>query len=810
MTAINNFVLFIRKDNSTLKKLAISNDGTYTIGRSESCDIAIDEPALSRVHLSVTLQDGNLSVQDRSSNGSAIGNQRLGKEQAHAITKNTTIDLSEGAITLQLSINETTSTRIPTKVPTQHSELSSEMDAIFPKLKAKGKLTFGRSENCDIVLASLQVSRQHAVLELQGSEIVLNDLQTTNGTFVNGERITGPTTITPDDQINIGSSLFALEGGTVDLQYAIVADNIEKTYPKGFVGLNTMSIKIPSREFVALMGPSGCGKSTLLKSLNGASPITGGSITIQGLQLNNSNFNTLKKHIGYVPQDDIVHRELSVEKTLFYAAKLRMAKDVSNDEINEKINQVLKSLNLDASTIRHNRISELSGGQRKRISIAVELLNDPTILFLDEPTSPLDPETIEDFLNCIRNLVKKGQTVIMVTHKPSDLDYVDKVIFLSKGGYQTYYGNKNEVFEYFNKDSIIEVYSLMKTPDSGKQWNAKWVEQNPASNEKDQSEALAPKPATSMLRQYYWLSARYFNIKWNDAWNLVLLLAQPFIIGLLLVFIFRDMQLSVLFLMAVSAVWFGVSNASKEIVSELAIYERERMFNLSIFNYIASKISILSIIALVQVLIFVSIIYFTYEFRAGEVRLWQYAPHAAFMFFLSVSATIFGLFLSSIFSNTEKVMTFVPIVLMPQIMLAGVMAKMDNDLKIFLSYFTLGRWGTEGFAHIQDHSATTLGHWADKDQSIPASVLQFLPKPPQAPTGGNPPAPPNQDTSAAIEMELQPQGAIEQLDFYDASKDLISLFPQDFAGVVSAIILLNGLFLLGIYIALKRRDNRFM
>ncbi|MCB0641183.1 MAG: FHA domain-containing protein [Phaeodactylibacter sp.] len=823
MATVKNLVLHIQKEGRTLKKIRISKDGTYDLGRNEACHITINAQKISRNHLSTVFQGGKVFVRDNdSSNGTAIQGQPLQAQEMHPITQDTYIDLSQGEITLYLElelaeVQQPVPAAQPKRVSIKADPSNSQQlqgTQILELLNERGEIVIGRAPDCDLVLPSLMVSRKHAVLKKEASGITLQDQNSTNGTFVNGSRIQGMVRIEPSDQITIGPSNFYLKGGLVDPQYAIVAENIEKVYPGGYVGLNKMSIKIPTREFVALMGPSGCGKSTLLKGLNGANPITSGSVTIQGLQLNKSNFNTLKQHIGYVPQDDIVHRELTVQKTLFYAAKLRMAKDVTNEEINEKIDQVLKSLNLNANAIRHNKIRDLSGGQRKRISIAVELLNDPTILFLDEPTSPLDPETIEDFLKCIQGLVQKGQTVIMVTHKPSDLNYVDKVIFLSKGGFHTYYGEKDSILEHFDRKNLIEVYSLMKDPNTGKKWYQSWLQQHPMSVVQKQSDTLEPKPSTSIFRQFYWLSRRYFNIKWNDKWNLGLLMAQPFIIAFLLIFIFTQLQISVLFLMAISAVWFGVSNASKEIVAELPIYDRERMFNLHIGNYIASKVVVLSVIALVQVLLFVGIIFLTYKFRDDAVlELWSFWPNVGFMFFLSVSATIFGLLLSAVFSNTEKVMTFVPIALMPQIMLAGIISQLNNNLKTILSYFTLGRWGTEGFAHIQDNAASNIGEWADEEQSIPAGVMQLKPQAPpepELPTDGSLPPPP--DTTSVpptIEMELQPEGAMESLNLYGHEDVSVSLFPEDFSGVVLAIMILNVICLAGIYIALKRKDKKF-
>ena len=308
------------------------------------------------------------------------------------MTSPTTVSLAHGEFAVEIiPINDVKIVESVVKPITQN-EVSKDIN-LFDLLKARKEIIIGRSSDCDYVLTSLQVSRKHTLLQWEDDKIFLQDLDTTNGTFVNGVPVRQRVVIQSTDQITIGTTTFALQSGLVELKYAIVADNIQKVYAKGVIGLNKMSLKIPSQQFIALMGPSGCGKSTLLKGLNGANPVTSGAITIQGLSLNNENYNTLKKYIGYVPQDDIVHGDLSVEKTLYYAAKLRMSDDVSKKEISAKIDQVLTNLNLDSTSIRKNKINELSGGQRKRISIAVELLNDPKILFLDEPTSPLDPET---------------------------------------------------------------------------------------------------------------------------------------------------------------------------------------------------------------------------------------------------------------------------------------------------------------------------------------------------------------------------------------------------------------------------------
>ena len=803
MVPLEKLQLKVLQNAQVITQVNVSEYGVYHVGRSEACHITINSNVISGCHLTISLCEQGLTVRDNaSSNGSTINSNTMIAHQEYNLTSPTTVSLAHGEFAVEIiPINDVKIVESVVKPITQN-EVSKDIN-LFDLLKARKEIIIGRSSDCDYVLTSLQVSRKHTLLQWEDDKIFLQDLDTTNGTFVNGVPVRQRVVIQSTDQITIGTTTFALQSGLVELKYAIVADNIQKVYAKGVIGLNKMSLKIPSQQFIALMGPSGCGKSTLLKGLNGANPVTSGAITIQGLSLNNENYNTLKKYIGYVPQDDIVHGDLSVEKTLYYAAKLRMSDDVSKKEISAKIDQVLTNLNLDSTSIRKNKINELSGGQRKRISIAVELLNDPKILFLDEPTSPLDPETIEDFLSCIRQLVHKGQTVIMVTHKPSDLDYVDQVIFLSKGGYQTYFGEKEGLLTHFSKDNIIEIYSMMKSPSQGKDWNDYWLKKYPTEAAEVEQQALELKENTSLIKQYFWLSARYFNIKINDGWNLALLLAQPIIIAGLLVFIFGHLQVSVMFMMAISAVWFGVSNAAKEIVSELPIYERERMYNLSIINYIASKLTVLSVVAFVQVIIFVSIINVNYQGDDSQVQFWDIPDTILFMFLLSVSATLFGLFLSAVFSNTEKVMTFVPIALMPQIMLAGVIAPLDNSLKIVLSCFTLGRWGTEGFAHLQDNAAREQGNWANKEIDLPASVMQWQPVLSNSGGGANPPTSDNG-------MELVPQGAMNQLGLYSDDGSTLSVFPESILGVFIAISLINMLCLIGLYAALKSKDKRFV
>ena len=485
---------------------------------------------------------------------------------------------------------------------------------------------------------------------------------------------------------------------------AIRAYKLKKVTEKGKTILQESTFDIPKGELIAVLGPSGCGKSTILKALNGDSPATSGRVWLSGLEFNEENFNTIKSQIGYVPQDDNIHLELSVEKTLYYSANLRLINS-SPKEKKQKIEEVMKILKIDA--IRKSKIEKISGGQRKRVAIARELLTDPPILFLDEPTSPLDPQTIKEFLEILKELTYKGTTVIMVTHKPEDLFYMDKAIFMAVGGHITYFGPATNYLQYFCVSNVIEVYSLLDGPNTD-YWINKYTDLNPSILKENLDVSPVKSKEPNYILQYFWLSLRYLNIKINDSKNLLIMIGQAPAIALLLCLVFDKVSQVVPFFMAVSAIWFGANNSAREIVSEQKIYKRERMFNLGIFPYLFSKVTVLGLVALVQSILFTSILFYRYNqsnFGYKGIELSDPVMVVIWMTYLSLAATIMGLLISSFVNNTEKVMSIIPVILIPQIMLAGVVVKIKFVFVELLSYLTLSRWGTTGFAKIQENIA---------------------------------------------------------------------------------------------------------
>jgi ABC-type multidrug transport system ATPase subunit len=475
----------------------------------------------------------------------------------------------------------------------------------------------------------------------------------------------------------------------------------KKSKPK--IGLMESSFEIRSGTLTAIMGPSGCGKSTLLKILLGElESNNNGQIFIDGAELNTENYGYLRTKIGYVAQEDSsnLFMNLSVRSSLLYTAKLRMP-DKSNKFLEQRVNDVLKKLNI--QKIKDNLIKNTSGGQKKRIAIASEILNEPQLLFLDEPTSPLDPQTIEEFLTILKELTNDGTTVLMVTHKPEDLFFMDDVIFMAEGGSIVYHGDKDGFLKYFKCKHVVEVYAKT-VGENIKEWVQKFDKTNISNkNEKIEVGKELKWERPKYWLQYFTLTSRYLKIKTNDKQNLLFLLGQAPIIALLIAWIFNEISQVVPFFLAISAIWFGTNNAAREIVSEKDIFKRERMFNLGLFPYIFSKLSVLVYIAFIQSILFVTILYFRYADDSNTVHLQNPVLCVAWMTIVSGASSLMGLLLSALVSSAERVMTILPLLLLPQIMLAGIIVKIPHLAMELLSYFTLSRWSTLGFAKVQEN-----------------------------------------------------------------------------------------------------------
>ncbi|MDC1194296.1 FHA domain-containing protein, partial [Crocinitomicaceae bacterium] len=683
--------LGIIEGNERLAKFVLEPGMEIIIGKQDVSGkntIKIAHKNLSRQHAQLMMNsNGELYIVDLdSTNGTFVDGRKIKPNVPYPVGGDSKVSFA-GQDQLQLVFNPDDFKG--KKKPTGSGSGPLTDTNVLELLNRKAIITIGRSSSCDLTLPHNTISKAHASIEKKNNKYYLKDLGSLNGTFINGRRITHETEVRDTDKIIIGRFIISIKGKARSLsdEVTVRVERIVKKYSNGYVGLHQSTFEIPSKSILAVMGPSGCGKSTLLKALCGDSPPSSGNVFLFGMELND-NYDFLKTQIGYVPQDDIVHRQLTVEQSLYYAAKLRLP-NAKNEFIHDKINQVLEELNI--THIRKNLVGEISGGQRKRVSIGVEILTDPMVLFLDEPTSPLDPQTIEEFLGILRRLTEKGTTVIMVTHKPDDLDFMDSVIFMAEGGHIAYHNTVDGFKDHFQVDKVRKVYGNLEQPNA-KAWIDKYNKSRQSETTGNNAPPVKQTGKTNPFSQYRWLVARYFKIKFNDWKNMAVMIGQAPIIAILICLIFENVTQSVPFLMTICAIWFGSNNAAREIVSELPIYKRERMFNQGIFPYIFSKITVLGSFAAAQAFLFTLIISINYTSSTNVSVAWN-GPIASFtwILFVSLTASMMGLLLSALVTTTEKVMSLVPLVLIPQIMLAGVMAPIQNGIVEFLSYITLSR-----------------------------------------------------------------------------------------------------------------------
>ncbi len=666
--------------------------------------------------------------------------------------------------------------------------------------------TIGRTPENDIVIQHPQVSSRHALLHQIGGNVFIEDRGSANGTFVRGQRIaagqkvavqsgekiyigpmplqievsaTGAADVVQEDYSAdrwAGKPLYEIEAWSLVLE---VQDRDDTSQMKRL--LDEVSFKALPGDMIALMGPSGAGKTTLLLTLNGYLPPSSGIVRINGEDLYTI-YDTLRGSIGYVPQDDLVHPELTVFEAVRYSAKFRLPPDYSNDEIDQRVEQTLKDLGLDG--VKNLMIGKpekkvLSGGQRKRVNIALELVTDPVILFLDEPTSGLAADDTTALIELLANLTKAtGKTIIMTIHQPAkdEFEKFTHCLVMGYGGIPMYFGPTSDAYKFFgglrerqgqanNIDNPRDMFDMLavrerpiferlkqQNPNASRgearkiaaiEWRAEFMhDANPIyrrmySGRREigsggGNHALPPGRAQTS-GQFGLLLSRYFKCKVRDTGGLIIMLAQAPIIGVLLWAVFGGQKPTVpawclgamqqlsakgskegsaeagaevlkgmvtapdhtaaIFFLIVSAIWFGTSNAAREIVSERAIYLRERMVNLGLFNYVMSKYVLLAFFCVVQCTMLLGIVFFGLGFHGG---LAAFGQQLAALVGIALVAVALGLVLSTVVQSSEAAMALTPIALIPQIVLGGLLVPMTSVPHLEWLYDILpARWGFE-------------------------------------------------------------------------------------------------------------------
>jgi ABC-type multidrug transport system ATPase subunit/ABC-type transport system involved in multi-copper enzyme maturation permease subunit len=421
------------------------------------------------------------------------------------------------------------------------STASHREPSVIRRLPTK-VLRIGRAPDNDIVISDLSVSRNHAELRRTASGYQIADLDSHNGTFVNGQQI-GSAPLTEGDIVGIGPSTFRLSG--TELQefvdtgdVSLVARDLTVTLGNGKVLLDHVSFPLGERCLLGIIGPSGAGKSTLLGALTGMRPANGGSVLYDDRDLY-AHYAELRHRIGLVPQENILHTQLTARRALRYAAELRFPRDTSKAERNRRVDEVLAELSLTAHA--ETRTDRLSGGQQKRVNVALELMTKPSLLFLDEPTSGLDPGLDKSVMEMMSGLAKDGRTVIVVTHSVANLDICDRLLVLVPGGKVAYFGPPQDGLKHFGKPGWAEVFQAFDA-DPQRDWagayrQSAWYQQYVLSAVDGRGPSAAPRqipPAPSSknrLAQFSTLCRRYLSVIASDRVYLGLLAGAPIVLG---------------------------------------------------------------------------------------------------------------------------------------------------------------------------------------------------------------------------------------------------------------------------------------
>src|SRR6266516_14264 len=430
------------------------------IGRDPSNDIVINELVVSGFHAQI-VREGNqfVLVHPHPSRGKTLngllyqGRHIQGDEKFHK-------PLARGDI---FRIGDEHGTLVTLTYNDGSGAIQDVVPEVHPIPLGAPVITIGRLPENMVVLSHPQVSGRHARLEQVHGGYCIIDVGSTNHVYVNAQQVTNQL-LQPGDEIRIGPYKFTYTGTQLTQQdeshgIRIDALQLQKVGSKHTILINDISIAIPPRTFVALVGGSGAGKSMLMDALNGLRPAQKGLVLYNG-QDYYRHLAAFSTQLGYVPQDDIIHRELTVERALYYTAKMRLPVDFTEAQIKQRIDEVLEDVEMKYR--RSLLVSKLSGGQRKRVSIALELLSNPSLFFLDEPTSGLYPGLDRKMMFLLRRLADKGHTIVLVTHATNNINACDYVCFLARGGRVAYFGPPNQAKVYFDKTDFAEIYSTLE------------------------------------------------------------------------------------------------------------------------------------------------------------------------------------------------------------------------------------------------------------------------------------------------------------------------------------------------------------
>ncbi|MFJ4540437.1 FHA domain-containing protein [Streptomyces tibetensis] len=754
----------------------------YTLGRDPQGDVVFDDARVSWRHATVSFNGRSWVIEDHgSTNGTFVQGQRIHQMELGAgsavnlgnATDGPRLNLSGAAASVGTpqaqpqqpyaaqGANPGWGQQAPAQQPPQQQapqagwQQPQQAAAHIPQQQGSGGaagappvhgdrspttfhqfslgrvMRIGRALENELVVSDLQVSRHHAEFHATpDGRMEIRDLGSHNGTYVNGQPIAkgGSQLLGPADVVGVGHSTFRIVGDRLEEfvdtgEVSFSARHLTVTVDGGKQILKDVSFGVPEKSLIAVIGPSGSGKSTLLKALTGYRPANQGEVLYDNRNLYKQ-FAELRQRIGLVPQDDILHKELTVKKALKYAAKLRFPADTTAAEREARIDEVLRELKLDIH--KDKKVTSLSGGQRKRVSVALELLTKPSLIFLDEPTSGLDPGMDRDVMQLLRGLADDGRTVLVVTHSVAELAICDKLLVMAPGGSVAYFGPPDEALNFFGYDTWADVFSAFENY-RDYDWAGRWKGSQhyqmyaadidavaPQSVQVPPMQAMKPPKPQGWMSQFVTLVRRYVSVIASDKGFLALMVILPAVLGAVSLLIDADKGLlpnpanpqtgriipngtatTVLLILAVGACFAGAANSVRELIKERVIYERERATGLSRSAYLMSKVFVLGMITVLQGLL-VGVI----GFSSREIPEEGLVLGSATLVELSIpimalgfTSMMFGLIISSLVKTAEKTMPLLVMFAIIQVVFTGCLFTLHGSIGVNqFSFLMPSRW----------------------------------------------------------------------------------------------------------------------
>lgn len=695
----------------------------YHVGRDPLSDIVIDDARVSWHHAVLHAELDHWTIEDEhSTNGTYADGRRIheGGVGPGSVLRFGSVADGPRAV---LAVREPPApAERPSAVRTPSATGTFRQPTSVRPLPAR-TVRIGRAADNDLVVDDLVVSRRHAELRvLPDGRYEIVDLGSHNGTYLNGQPV-ARAPLSPGDIVGVGHRAYCLVGDqlqeyvdtgevSLDVQELTVAvDKGRKTL------LDRISFPVGEKCLLAVVGPSGAGKSTLLNALTGLRPADDGTVLYDGRDLYRE-YAELRQRIGLVPQDDILHAQLTVRRALGYAAELRFPQDTEKAERRARVDEVIRELGLEQRV--DQPIHSLSGGQRKRVSVALELLTKPSLLFLDEPTSGLDPGMDRSVMHMLRGLADDGRTVVVVTHSVLSLDGCDRLLVLAAGGRIAYYGPPKDALPFFGFEEWPEAFEAFEG-DRDRDWAGEYRRspfhqqyivnssaQPPVPQGAGGPAAFAPPPkAQSWGSQLRTLVRRYAAALGADRTFLAIMIALPFVMGAMARALAgsrltQETAMNALLILCVGGVLTGAANAVRELVKERVIYRRERAVGLSRSAYLMSKVVVLGTITVLQAVVLTLVALLGVDLNApgGEgVLLPPLAEITVAVALLAFTAMMLGLLVSALVRKEEVTMPLLVLLAIVQVVFCGALLKLHGVPGVEqLAWLVPSRWALGAMA----------------------------------------------------------------------------------------------------------------